>query len=196
MKMNFKEISILFSLLFILMISLAVVSAEEISDSDDLSLNDDSESINSEYENDLNIETAELDSSNQESNLNDESSGILEANAPETDVSQSSDEILGQSNEENNNVLADGNNGYSISVSNIEAIEGTNVNIVAKVSKNGASVSSGTVLFALWTANGNPVSKNVTVSNGQAVLNINLPKASEVSYYNWICKHLPLCILL
>ena len=188
MKMNFKEISILFSLLFILMISLAVVSAEEISDSDDLSLNDDSESINSEYENDLNIETAELDSSNQESNLNDESSGILEANAPETDVSQSSDEILGQSNEENNNVLADGNNGYSISVSNIEAIEGTNVNIVAKVSKNGASVSSGTVLFALWTANGNPVSKNVTVSNGQAVLNINLPKASEVSYYNWKCQ--------
>ena len=43
-------------------------------------------------------------------------------------------------------------------------------------------------MFALWTANGNPVSKNVTVSNGQAVLNINLPKASEVSYYNWKCQ--------
>lgn len=54
------KISILFSLLFILLISLAVVSAEEISDSDDLSLNDDMESINNEYDNNLNLETESI----------------------------------------------------------------------------------------------------------------------------------------
>ena len=51
MKSNYKKIGIIFSLLFILLISLAMVSAEEIaSDSDDLTLSDDVEKLkNPEY---------------------------------------------------------------------------------------------------------------------------------------------------
>ena len=33
----------------------------------------------------------------------------------------------------------------------------------------------------------NPVEEIKEVSNGQAVLNIKLPKTSELSAYNWIC---------
>ena len=188
MEMKFKNIGILFSLLFILLISLAVVSAEEISDSNDLSIYDNSESINSEYENDFNLET-EIDSSNEESALNDELGSVLESNDLETDDSQSqSNENLNQNNEDDNDVLGVSNNGYSISANDVSANEGTNVKIVAKVNRNGNPVSGGYVFFALWTANGNPVGKIVNVNNGQAVLNIQLPKASEVTYYNWICK--------
>ena len=188
MKIGFKKIGILFSLLFILLLSLAAVSAEEISDSSVLSLDDNSESINSEYDNDFNLET-EIDSSSQESALNDEVSSNLESNDMETDISQSqSSEILSQNNEDNSNVLEISRNGYTVSANDISANEGTNVNIVAKVNKNGNPVSGGYVFFALWTANGNPVGKIVYVNNGQAVLNINLPKASELTSYNWLCK--------
>ena len=180
MKIKFKELGILFSLLFILLISLAVVSAEEISDSGDLSLNDDPESINNEYGNDIHLETVESD-------LNDENSNLLASGTPETDLSQSSDEISNQKSV-GRDILAYETGGYSISVNDISAIEGTTVNIVAKVYKDNEPVNGGYVFFGLWTANGDPVEKIVPVSNGQAVLNIQLPKASELSVYNWICE--------
>ena len=178
------KISILFSLLFILLISLAVVSAEEISDSDDLSLNDDMESINNEYDNNLNLET-EIDSSNQESDLNDEVLSVVESEDMETDISQPS---LTLNQNDDSNVVGDGNNGYSISVGSISANEGTNVNIVAKVNKNNNPVSDGWVLFGLWTANGKPIGEIADVKNGQAILNINLPKTSELTAYKWLCE--------
>ena len=74
----------------------------------------------------------------------------------------------------------------AISVKNISANEGTTVNIVANVYKDNNPVSGGYVLFGLWTANGNPVEGNASISNGQAVLSIKLPKTSELSAYNWI----------
>ncbi len=186
MKMKFKEISIIFSLLFILLISLAVVSAEEISDSEDLSLYDNLESINNEYDNDFNLEAVESDSASQVSDLNEENSNLVGASSPETDISQVSDEILSQ-NPESSNIISAESNGYSISVKNISANEGTTVNIVANVYKDNNPVSGGYVLFGLWTANGTPVWEYADVINGQAVLNIKLPKASELSAYNWIC---------
>ena len=186
MKMKFKEISIIFSLLFILLISLAVVSAEEISDSENLSLYDNSESIDNDYENDFNLETVESTSVNQDSNIDEEISDVLESSVPETDISQASDEILSQ-NQESSNIISAESNGYSISVKNISANEGTTVNIVANVYKDNNPVSGGYVFFGLWTANGSPVEEIKEVSNGQAVLNIKLPKASELSAYNWIC---------
>lgn len=186
MKMKFKEISIIFSLLFILLISLAVVSAEEISDSENLSLYDNSESIDNDYENDFNLEAVESDSASQVSDLNEENSNLVGASSPETDISQVSDEILSQ-NQESSNIISAESNGYSISVKNISANEGTTVNIVANVYKDNNPVSGGYVLFGLWTANGNPVAGNASISNGQAVLNITLPKTSELSAYNWIC---------
>ena len=178
MKLKFKKISILFLLSFILLISLAMVSAEEIStDSNDLSLSDTSGSIENEPDNNLNLESGEFNSLNQGSNLDDDNN-VLESG---------SQEILNAKNEADSNILTAGDS-YTISVNNISANEGSNVNIVANVKNNNVPVSTGRVLFALWTADGTPVGDYADVNNGQGVLNIKLPKASQLSALNWICE--------
>ena len=60
MKSNFNKMMVLFSLLFILLISIAMVSAEEIAstDSDDLALADDSVSVINENPDNLDLGSA------------------------------------------------------------------------------------------------------------------------------------------
>ena len=177
MKSNYKKIGIIFSLLFILLISLAMVSAEEIaSDSDDLTLSDDVDAINNDYE-DVELESAEVSSENPDSNLNDNS-----------DVIKSEDqEILNDNGKESKNVLGAVADSYTISVKNVSGTENTNVNIVATVKKNSAAANSGYVVFALWTEGDDDIVGYANVENGQAVLNIKLPSVSKISALKWIC---------
>lgn len=178
MKLKFKKMSILFSLLFILLISLAVVSAEEISDSTDLGLSDDSIAIDNEDIGDLNLAAVETGD-------DDLSLAAVETEGNEDLSSEpESQEPLNANNGDDEVLSADS---YSISVKNITANEGTYVNIVANVKNNGASVSGGTVKFALWTANGKDIEEYVSVKDGQATLNIKLPMASETSNLKWLC---------
>ena len=177
MKSNYKKIGIIFSLLFILLISLAMVSAEEIaSDSDDLTLSDDVDAINNDYE-DVELESAEVSSENPDSNLNDNS-----------DVIKSEDqEILNDNGKESKNVLGAVADSYTISVKNVSGTENTNVKIVATVKKNSAAANSGYVVFALWTEGDDDIVGYANVENGQAVLNIKLPSVSKLSALKWIC---------
>lgn len=177
MKLNHKKISILISLLFVLLISLAVVSAEEISssDSDVLTVSEDSDSVNADLEEDLYLESTDIDS-NQESNINDEE--ILQSEVQE---------VLDVDNGANQEALGQVTNSYSISVKNVSGNENANVSIVAIAKNNNVAVSSGYARFLLWSENNELVDKTVLVENGQGILNIQLPSASKVSALNWLC---------
>lgn len=180
MKLNSKKIGIVFSLLFILLISLAMVSAEEItSDSNDLTLSDDSEIINDIVNcDDVNLNSAELGSENLDSNLNDNS-----------DILQSEDqEPINENRNEGKNLLgAESTDNYTISVKNVSGTENTYINIVATVKYNNVAVNSGDVLFGLWTEGDDDIVGVAQVENGQAVLNIKLPSVSKLSALNWVC---------
>ena len=181
MKSNFNKMMVLFSLLFILLISIAMVSAEEIAstDSDDLALADDSVSVINENPDNLDLGSAETDSVDQGSDTNLDEIEVDDSDPQIVNDNDANKNILGQE------VSTDGN--YTISVGNVAGTENKNVKIVATVKNNGVAVSSGYARFLLWSVGDTDVDELVPVENGQAVLNIKLPAANKVAGLNWLC---------
>lgn len=202
MKSNIKKISLIFSLLFILLISLAVVSAEELESSDaigDAQISDSEVCLaDSDYEEPV---SGYLPPSGNDANVvnrpgSSGPSGSSGQNGQESHAivfyGQNDDIVL-----ENNVIITNGktdspnlkavSHDYSISVKNISATENTNVNIVANVKDSGVPVNSGFVRFLLWREGDTEVDEVVPVSNGQGILTIKIPSASNVEVLNWLC---------
>lgn len=234
MKSNYKKIGFIFSLLFILMISLAVVSADELESSD--SLSDDMDSQVPElvitpspaptggHPDSVNIGGSNVypggsyysgnnhDESIQHSSGSNGNQAIFIVGGGNNNIENnvisvsSGGQAISTDHSENNNIgnnIISGSSGsigdsnslnaayeehdYSISVKNISATENTNVNIVATVKDNGASVTSGYVGFILWMESDEAIMDGAEVNDGQAILTIKLPSASKVSGLNWLC---------
>ena len=173
MKLNLKKTSMIFSLLLILLLSLAVVSAEDLESAD---------SFGDAQISDSDIYLADSDSSDTSNQAIAIEENSDNNNMDGSDVLDSS-EIGFKS--DNLKAVADVN--YSISVKNISATENTNVTIIANVKNYDTPVEFGYVLFSLWDNDGQDIREIVPVENGQAVLKIKLPLISKTSAVNWLC---------
>ena len=173
MKLNLKKTSMIFSLLLILLLSLAVVSAEDLESAD---------SFGDAQISDSDIYLADSDSSDTSNQAI-----AIEENSENNDMDGS--DVLDSSEigfkSDNLKAVADVN--YSISVKNISATENTNVTIIANVKNYDTPVNFGYVLFGLWDNDGQDIREIVPVENGQAVLKIKLPLISKTSARNWLC---------
>jgi len=173
MKLNLKKTSMIFSLLLILLLSLAVVSAEDLESAD---------SFGDAQISDSDVYLADSDSSD-----NSNQAIAIEENSENNDIDDS--DVLDSSEigykSDNLKAVADVN--YSISVKNISATENTNVTIIANVKNYDTPVEFGYVLFSLWDNDGQDIREIVPVENGQAVLKIKLPLISKTSAVNWLC---------
>lgn len=163
----------IFSLLLILLLSLAVVSAEDLESTD---------SFGDAQISDSDVYLVDSDSSDT---INQ--AIAIEENSENNDIDDS--DILDSSEidykSDNLKAVADVN--YSISVKNISATENTNVTIIANVKNYDTPVEFGYVLFSLWDNDGQDIREIVPVENGQAVLKIKLPLLSKTSARNWLC---------
>ena len=150
----------IFSLLLILLLSLAVVSAEDLESTD---------SVGDAQISDSDVYLVDSDSSDT---INQ--AIAIEENSENNDIDDS--DILDSSEidykSDNLKAVADVN--YSISVKNISATENTNVTIIANVKNYDTPVEFGYVLFSLWDNDGQDIREIVPVENGQAVLKIKL----------------------
>ncbi|MBE6511861.1 MAG: Ig-like domain repeat protein [Methanobrevibacter olleyae] len=205
MKLNLKKVALIFSLFFILLISSALVCAEELESSDSVSDGVDYQVSGVETksnpsavddghsepypvsgnvitsENDVNaVHHSEAIGQNGEaiSYVGDCNGNVVENNVFLTDsnINDGSDNLK---------AVADVN--YSISVKNISATENTNVTIIANVKNYDTPVEFGYVLFSLWDDDGNDIGELVPVENGQAVLKTKLPSIPKTSATNWLC---------
>lgn len=173
MKLNLKKTSMIFSLLLILLLSLAVVSAEDLESAD---------SFGDAQISDSDIYLADSDSSDTSNQAI-----AIEENSENNDMDGS--DVLDSSEigfkSDNLKAVADVN--YSISVKNISATENTNVTIIANVKNYDTPVSSGFARFLLWRDGDTDVDEIVQVVDGQGILNIKLPSASNTPSLNWQC---------
>ncbi len=173
MKLNLKKTSMIFSLLLILLLSLAVVSAEDLESTD---------SVGDAQISDSDVYLADSDFSD-----NSNQAIAIGENSENNDMDDS--DVLDSSeidyNSDNLKAVADVN--YSISVKNISATENTDVTIIANVKNYDTPVEFGYVLFSLWDNDGQDIREIVPVENGQAVLKIKLPLISKTSAVNWRC---------
>ncbi|AMK14722.1 adhesin-like protein [Methanobrevibacter olleyae] len=186
MRLNYKKISIMFSLLFILLISLAMVSAEEISsDSADLNSLDDSECINEGNDNNLNLEYTESDSeeyidsdselSHSESSSDDyanEESGDIISSSSESELNEAVPYNSGSNALEGSNINDSSFDGSTtVLTRNILGKMGKKVILVANVyDAYGLRVNGGTVTFTVKGKN-----YRVNVKNGIALKVITSP---------------------
>ena len=173
MRLNLKKTSMIFSLLLILLLSLAVVSAEDLESTD---------SFGDAQISDSDVYLVDSDSSDT---INQ--AIAIEENSENNDIDDS--DILDSSEidykSDNLKAVADVN--YSISVKNISATENTNVTIIANVKNYDTPVSSGFARFLLWRDGDTDVDEIVQVVDGQGILNIKLPSASNTPSLNWQC---------
>lgn len=206
MKLNWKKTSMIFSLLLILLLSLAVVSAEELESSDSVSDGIDSQvpevNINSDSGG---VSGGHPDSIPFSGNAVSSGSGVNTVHHSDSN-SRSGEAIVFIGNcegtvVENNDIRTYNNNDggsdnlnavsndydYSISVKNITATEKTNVTIIANVKNYETPVNSGFARFLLWRDGDTDVDEIVPVVNGQGILNIKLPSASNTPSLNWEC---------
>ncbi len=204
MKLNLKKTSMIFSIFFIILISLAVVSADDLEASD--SLSNDSLSV----DNDLKAVEGDAEDINGQSDTSmgpmsgyvipsGSDSGGVHHSEGSGDNNQALVVIGGEGNTIENNdingVVVNSDNlqavsddyDYSISVKNISATEKTNVTIIANVKNYEIPVNSGFARFILWRDGDTDVDEIVPIVNGQGILNIKLPSASNTPYLNWEC---------
>lgn len=173
MKLNLKKTSMIFSLLLILLLSLAVVSAEDLESTDSVG--------------DAQISDSDVYLSDSDSSDNSNQAIAIEENSGNNDIDDSDVLDSSEIDYKSDNLKAVADVNYSISVKNISATENTNVTIIANVKNYDTPVDFGYVLFSLWDNDGQDIREIVPVENGQAVLKIKLPLISKTSAVNWLC---------
>ena len=203
MKSRSKKISVVFSLLLILIVSLSFVSADDLEASDTLEENQVSDYELDLAESDLVSGDGHPDSPSPVSGyVIPSGTGYNSIHKPDSSTHGNQAIVIvgGENNIISSNTIKDSSgmdynspnlkavsHDYSISVNDVVATEKTNVNIIANVKDCGSSVNNGFVRFLLWNDGNADVDEWVPVENGQGTLTIKLPSASNLSSLNWLC---------